>query len=101
MQTPGPVANQVGYHKDLDIEDDYHNVGTTVSNMDPSKELKIKIYLTFRMMMSIHLITMVIMLVPYQACNRPLKGFNKDILGVKDDDHQSENNDHNMKHAGL
>ena len=46
------------------------------------------------MMMSIHLMTMVIMLVPYQACN-------KDILGVEDDDNQGEDDDHNMKHAGL
>ena len=38
-------------------------------------------------MMTIHLMTMVKMLVPHEACSRPLKGFNKDILGVKDDDH--------------
>ena len=52
-------------------------------------------------MMTIHLMTMVKMLVPHQVCSRPLKGFNKDILGVEDDDNQGEDDDHNMKHAGL
>ena len=53
------------------------------------------------MMMTLHLMTMVIMLVPYLTCCRPLKGFNNDILGVEDDNHQGEDDDHNLKHAGL
>ena len=27
--------------------------------------------------------------------------FNNDILGVEDDNHQGEDDDHNLKHAGL